>query len=729
MPPGGWTPREVFITLEVNTVEAAPAVAEVLKRPNVTNRFGPRWYNALRALLGPPAQRRLGYAALQIGRIRYWEAEFSRVSDEEIRKCGQRLRGRARGGESLDKLLPEVFGLVCVASLRTIGLRPFDVQLAAGVILHRGALAEVATGEGKTLIASLPASLNALVGKGVHVTTVNDYLARRDAEWTGPIYNAIGLTVGCLHQKMQEAERFKAYRCDITYGTASEFGFDFLRDRLKVSGDRQATPFWGPWVVNNGEYNKPLDPKVQREHHYALVDEADNIFIDEAKTPLIIANPTRDATEAEQVVYRWADKLGMQMVRDRDYILDEKKHHKVELTEEGKTLVRYSNPPVGEHSHAMDKLHEHVERAIHAHFRYRRDQHYLVEDNKVVIIDEYTGRRMPDRHWQEGLHQAVEAKEDVQITKASDHAAQITFQRYFRLYKKLAGMTGTAGNSWEMRRVYKIWVVRVPTNRPVIRKYLADRVFPNEDVKFDAVCEEIVRLHNLGRPVLIGTRSVEKSEKLSERLRAVGIDHQVLNAKPENIDREAQIVAQAGRYATVTIATNMAGRGTDIILGGNPEYMAMARLKDKYATRLDVPEEEWKRTVAEIEAVEQMKEQGRRVAALGGLHVLGTERHDAKRIDRQLSGRAARQGDPGSCAFFLALDDELLEGLGQNRQESLRERGLRGGSGNWNRYLPEFFRAQRRVERRHYRQRVDLMIYEKQRQEILKDLGADPYVD
>jgi preprotein translocase subunit SecA len=718
--------------LEANPVAAAPApaVAEVLKRPNVTNRFGPRWFNALRALFGTPAQRRLGYAALQIGRIRYWEAEFSRLSDEEIRKTGQRLRGRARGGEALEKLLPEMFGLVCVAAMRSIGLRPFDVQLAAGVILHRGALAEVATGEGKTLIACLPASLNALMGKGVHVTTVNDYLARRDAEYTGPVYQGIGLTVGCLHQKMQDADRIAAYKKDITYGTASEFGFDFLRDRLKVSGDRgQAMPFWGPWVANNGQYNKPLDPKVQREHHYALVDEADNIFIDEAKTPLIIANPTRDATPEEQVVYLWANKLGVQMIRDHHYILDEKKHHKVELTEEGKTMVRYSNPPVGEHSHAMDKLHEHVERSIHAHFRYRRDQHYLVEEGKVVIIDEYTGRRMPDRHWQEGLHQAVEAKEAVQITKASDHAAQITFQRYFRLYKKLAGMTGTAGNSWEMRRVYKIWVVRVPTNRPVIRKYLPDRVYPHEDAKFDAVSEEVVRLHNIGRPVLIGTRSVEKSEKLSQRLRKAGVEHQVLNAKPENIDREAEIVAQAGRYATVTIATNMAGRGTDIILGGNPEYMAMARLKDRYPTRLDVPEDLWKQTVTEIEAVEQMKDQGRRVAALGGLHVLGTERHDAKRIDRQLSGRAARQGDPGSCQFFLGLDDELLEGLGQVRQEVLGERGRRGGSGNWNRYLPEFFRAQRRVERRHYRQRVDLMIYEKQRQEILKDLGADPYVD
>jgi preprotein translocase subunit SecA len=716
--------------LELNTLETlpAPAAAPAAAWPNVTNRFGPRWFNYLRAIFGTPGRRRLGYAALQIDRTRYWEAEFSRLSDAEVKRRGQQLRGRARGGESLDRLLPEVFGLVCVAATRTIGLRPFDVQLAAGVVLHRGALAEVATGEGKTLVATLPASLNALLGKGVHVTTVNDYLARRDAEWTGPIYNALGLTVGVLQQKMQDADRTRAYRCDLTFGTASEFGFDFLRDRLKVSGDRgQAMPFWAPWSAM-GQFNRPLDPKVQREHHYALVDEADNIFIDEAKTPLIIANPTRLATEDEQVVYHWADRLAKQMARDNHFILDEKKQ-KVELTEEGKTLCRYSNPPLGEHSHAMDKLHEHVERAIHANHRYRRDQHYMIEDDKVVIIDEYTGRRMPDRHWREGLHQAVEAKEGAPVTKASDHAAQITFQRYFRLYKKLAGMTGTAGNTWEMRRVYKIWVVRVPCNQPVIRKYEPDRVFPTEDTKFAAVIEDVVRLHQQGRPVLIGTRSVEKSEKLSAQLRAAGIAHQVLNAKPENIDREAEIVAQAGRLGTVTIATNMAGRGTDIILGGNPEFLAWSQLKGKYPSRLDVPEELWKRTVKEIEATERMKEEGRRVASLGGLHVLGTERHDAKRIDRQLQGRAARQGDPGSCEFFMALDDELLEGLGQWRQEALRQRGLRGGSGSWTRFVPRFLRAQRRVERRHHRQRVDLMIYEKQRQEILKDLGADPYVD
>src|SRR5436309_6223759 len=371
------------------------------------------------------------------------------------------------------------------------------------------------------------------------------------------------------------------------------------------------------------------------------------------------------------------------MVRDKHFRLDEKKQ-KVELTEDGKQLARWSNPPVGPHSHAMDKLHEHIERAVQAHHRFRLDQHYMIHKEKVVIIDEFTGRRMPDRHWREGLHQAVEAKEGVPITVAADHAAQITFQSYFKLYKKLAGMTGTAWqNWWELRRVYKLWVVCVPTNRPVIRKQWPDRVFPNEQAKFEAVVEEIVRLHEQGRPVLVGTRSVEKSEALSRMLREAGIDHEVLNAKQH--EREAALVEGAGERGRVMIATNMAGRGTDIRLGPG-------------------------------------------VAEQGGLHVLGTERHEARRIDRQLAGRAARQGDPGSCQFFLSLDDELLEGLGPSRQEGLKQKGLRGGTG-WESYHAYFMNAQRRLERRHFRQRVDLMIYEKQRQAILKDLGADPYVD
>jgi preprotein translocase subunit SecA len=653
-------------------------------RASGKKRLGLRLSNYVKMLFGTPAKRRLARAALQVDPVRYWEKEYSSLNDVELRQRGLQLRGRARGGESLDRLLPEAYGLVCVAAYRTLKMRPFDVQLAGGVVIHHGAIAELATGEGKTLTASMPAFLNALSGKGVHVTTVNDYLASRDADWMMPIYSSLGLNVGVLQQQMPDQARAEAYRADITYGTASEFGFDFLRDRLKVSGFKgQATPFWAPWT-SNGQYNQPLDPKVQREHNYAIVDESDNIFIDEARTPLIIASPTRQATEEESLVYKWADHIAKGMIRDTHFTLDEKKQ-KIELTDEGRQIVRYSNPPVGPHSHAMDKLHEHVERGLHAHFRFRRDQHYMIEKGKVVIIDEYTGRRMPDRHWREGLHQAVEAKEGTQITLASDHAAQITFQSYFKLYKKLSGMTGTAAQNWmELRRVYKLWVVPVPTNQPVIRNQWPDRVFPTEDAKFAAIVEEIAQLRDRGRALLIGTRSVEKSEKLSELLHAAGIEHQVLNARQH--DREAQIVALAGQRRRVTIATNMAGRGTDI-----------------------KPNQD--------------------VLDAGGLHVLGTERHDAFRIDRQLAGRSGRQGDPGSCQFFLSLDDELLEGLGPVRQETMRLRGLRGGNADWQNYQSVFRRAQRRVERRHRRQRVDLMIYEKQRQEVLKDLGADPYVD
>jgi preprotein translocase subunit SecA len=648
------------------------------------NRFGSRAVNHARALLGLPWQRRLARAALQVPGIRHWERKYARMLDSELKQCGLSLKGRARGGESLDRLLPEAFGLVCVMSARVLKMRPFDTQLVAGVVIHHGGLAEVATGEGKTLIASLPAFLNALEGKGVHVTTVNDYLARRDAEWNGPIYTGLGLSVGVLQQQMPDQDRSQAYRSDITYGTASEFGFDFLRDRLKVSGkENQEAPFWAPWV-GGANYTQPMDPKVQRPHHFALVDEADNIFIDEARTPLIISSPTRPAAEEECVVYRWANGLALAMQHGLHFLLDEKKQ-KIELTEAGRGLVRWSNPPVGPHSHAMDKLHEHVERALQAHYRFRRDQHYMIEKEKVVIIDEFTGRRMPDRHWREGLHQAVEAKEGVPVTLAADHAAQITFQSYFRLYDKLAGMTGTAAqNTLEIRRVYKLWVVPVPTNRPIQRQQWPDRVFANEDIKFQAVAEEILRLRDQGRAVLVGTRSVEKSENLSERLKKLGVDHQVLNAKQH--EQEAHIVELAGQPARVTIATNMAGRGTDIKLGPG-------------------------------------------VAEAGGLHVLGTERHAALRIDRQLMGRAGRQGDPGSCQFFLSLEDELLEGLGPDRQERLKKKGQAGGIGDWQSYQPLFVRAQRRVERRHYRQRLDLMVYEKQRQEILKDLGADPYVD
>jgi preprotein translocase subunit SecA len=650
---------------------------------NMTGRLGLDPVNRIQAVFGSPWQRRLSRAALLVPSIRRWEREFGSLSDEEIKQTAARLRGRARGGTSLDKLLPEAFGLVCVASQRTLGLRPFDVQLAAGAVMHYVGLAELATGEGKTLTASLPAVLNSLTGKGVHVTTVNDYLAKRDAEWIGPIYQALGLSIGVLQMQMPDPQRKKAYQADITYGMASEFGFDFLRDRMKIRGGAGGLPpFWTAWGDGPAA---PLDPRIQRDLNFAFVDEADSVFIDEARTPLIIASPTRAATPEECVVYLWADALARKFRWNEHFTFDAKKD-KIELTEAGKQEVRWSNPPSGEHSHAFDKLFEHIERACHSHYRYVRDQHYMVSsENKVVIVDEYTGRPMPDRHWRDGLHQAVEAKEQVPITLASDHAAKITFQAYFRLYKKLAGMTGTAAQNWvEIRRVYKLWVVCIPTNRPVIRQHLPDRVFPTEDAKFDAVVTEVQRLQAAGRPVLIGTRSVETSEKLSAKLTAGGVEHQVLNAKQN--EQEAEIVSQAGRRGRVTIATNMAGRGTDIKLGPT-------------------------------------------VTDAGGLHVLGTERHDAKRVDRQLIGRAGRQGDPGSGQFFLSLEDELLEALGPKRQKALQELGRRGGDEDWDRFAPLFEVAQKKMEKKHYRQRLDLMFSEKQRMETLEDLGADPYVD
>lgn len=654
---------------------------------NAAGRLGSRLRNQFYRLFGSKSERRLAKAALQIPAIRHQAQLASRLSDAELKKASLLLKGRARGNEPLDKLLPEAFGLVVVAAERTLGLRFFDVQLAASHVIHQGSLAELATGEGKTLVATPAAYLNSLAGKGVHVATVNDYLARRDCEWMQPVYQALGASVAALQMQMPDPQRTAAYQCDITYGMASEFGFDFLRDRLRLRGQGQtgAQPFWEPWTGSPTRQQAATANRVQPETlFFAIVDEADSILIDEARTPLIISTATQKASEEEQIVYHWADRLAQSMRFNEHYTFDLKKQ-KIELTEPGRHLARYSNPPVGPHSHAMDKLFEHIERAIFAHVRYKRDVHYMIEEGKIVIIDEYTGRRMPDRHWRDGLHQAVEAKERVEINKQSDHAAQITFQNFYKMYKKLGGMTGTAApNNAEFARVYKLPVVVVPTNRPVRRVQEQDAVFPNEDAKFDAVVEKVRELVASGRPVLIGTRSVEKSERLSEKLTAAGIVHQVLNARQHEL--EAKIVAMAGEPGAVTIATNMAGRGTDIKLGAH-------------------------------------------VLDSGGLFVLGTERHDARRIDRQLAGRCGRQGDPGTCQFYLSLDDELLEALGTAKQKALAELGRAGGNRDWQSYQPLFDLAQKRMEKRHFKQRIDLMAYDKHRQEVLKELGADPYVD
>ncbi len=655
---------------------AAPKIA------NVPGRLGPAWLNAVRGYVERPWKRRLYRASLLIPRIRHYEKLYLTLSEEEMRKVSLRLRGRAKGGEKLDKLIPEAFGLACSAIRRVHGYQPFDVQLAAGIVMHFGGLVELATGEGKTLCAVAPTYLNALTGKGVHVTTVNDYLAKRDAEDMGPVYSLLGLSVGCIFQKMEDGPRKETYLKDVTYGTASEFGFDFLRDRLKVRGGTATTaPFWAPWFGGGAA----ADNRVQRDLNYAIVDEADSIFVDEARTPLIIANPTRPATPDEQRVYLWADRVVQTLQRDTHFRLDLKKE-KVELTDAGRQLVRYSDPPTGEHATAMDKLLETMEKALHAYHRFSRDHHYMVNaENKIVIIDESTGRPMPDRHWRDGLHQAVEAKERVEITMQSDHAAQITYQNFYRLYKKLAGMSGTLlPNFWELRKVYKRWVTKVPTNRPIKRVQFPDAVLPNENAKFTSVVAQITQMHRQGRPVLVGTRSVEKSERLSKLLHAVGVPHEVLNARQDA--RENEIVAEAGQPGRITVATNMAGRGTDIKLGPG-------------------------------------------VADLGGLHVIGTDRHEAERIDRQLAGRAGRQGDPGTAQFFLSLEDQLLEGLGVPRQRRLEALGASGATRPWAIYRRLFRKAQRRTEAKHYKQRLDLMNYDKQRQEMLQDLGADPYVD
>ncbi|MEZ6140574.1 MAG: preprotein translocase subunit SecA [Zavarzinella sp.] len=647
-----------------------------------SGRLGPIKYNQLIAKLGLGAQKRLANAATFLPAIRHFEQEFGNLSDQDLISQVNALRGRARAGDMSRDFVARGFGLCSVAVWRVLGYRAYDVQLAAGVVMFYGALCELATGEGKTLTASFPVCVRALAKKGVHVATVNDYLAKRDALEMGPVYEKLGLKCAFLQQQMEEPQRKAAYACDITYATASDFGFDFLRDRLKVRGGQVAkSHFWTPWLSQPGA--NVADNRVQRGHYFALVDEADSIFIDEARTPLIIASPTRDAKPEECIMYHWADGVARKLRRSEHFRLDIKKE-KLELTESGRMEIRYSNPPSGPHAPAMDKLVEAVEKAVHAHYRFIKDQHYVIHDGEIVIVDESTGRPMPDRHWQQGLHQAVEAKEGVTIHLAADHAASITYQSFFRTYEKLAGMTGTVvQNAREIKRVYKLTVVPVPTNRPVIREELPDRIFPTEEAKFAAVVEDVKRFHELGRPVLIGTRAVDKSERVSELLTAAGIPHVVLNAKQDK--NEAEIVSKAGQRGSVMVATNMAGRGTDIKLGPG-------------------------------------------VAELGGLHVIGTERHEAIRIDRQLKGRAGRQGDRGSAQFFLCLEDKILEALGPVRQEALI-RLAHGGQRDWQQFAKLFPMAQKLLEKRHLKQRLDLMHYERQRRELLSDLGADPFVD
>ncbi len=600
----------------------------------------------LRNLLDDNAReiKRLERIVQQINAL---EPEIGALSDDQLRAKTVEFKERLARGETLDDLLTEAFAVVREVSRRVLDMRHFDVQLMGGIVLHQGRIAEMKTGEGKTLVATLPVYLNALTGRGVHVVTVNDYLARRDSEWMGRIYKFLGLSVGLIVHGLDTAERRHAYAADVTYGTNNEFGFDYLRDNMALHPDQL----------------------VQRELYYAIVDEVDSILIDEARTPLIISGQAEKATD---LYYTFA-RLVPRLVRDQDYTVDEKAHT-VALTEEGVAKVEKMLKIENLYDDRHVELTHHLYQALKAHALMKRDRDYVVKDGQVIIVDEFTGRLMFGRRYSEGLHQAIEAKEGVRIERESQTLATITFQNYFRMYEKLAGMTGTAATEEEeFRKIYKLDVVVIPTNMPMIRRDLPDVIYKTERAKFKAVVEEIARRHATGQPVLVGTISIEKSEILSQMLKKKGVPHQVLNAKYH--EKEAEIVAQAGRLGAVTIATNMAGRGTDILLGGNPEFLAQAELKSQgYDLNLGDPQ------VNSLyrELLEKYKkitgEEHKKVVALGGLHIIGTERHESRRIDNQLRGRAGRQGDPGSTQFFSSLEDDLMRLFGSDNIAGIMDR-------------------------------------------------------
>ncbi len=574
------------------------------------------------------------------------EAELKGLSDTDLQAKTAAFKQRVANGESLDSILPEAFAVCREAGRRVVNMRHFDVQLIGGMVLHRGSIAEMKTGEGKTLVATLPIYLNALAGKGVHLVTVNDYLARRDAEWMGRIYKFLGLSVGVVVHGLNDAERQHNYRCDISYGTNSEFGFDYLRDNMKESIERY----------------------VQRDLNFAIVDEVDSILIDEARTPLIISG----SGEASADLYGKVDGIIPTLRKDIDYTVDEKAHSSM-LTDSGVDRVeRKLNVGNLYNPENIAWLH-HVTQALRAHTLYKRDVNYLIEEGEVIIVDEFTGRKMPGRRWSDGLHQAVEAKEGVEIQEENQTLATISYQNYFRLYKKLAGMTGTADTeAEEFQNIYKLDVTVIPTNKPLLRKDHHDLVYKNEKGKFRAVLAEIEDCHKRGQPVLVGTVSVEKSEVVASLLRKKGIPHSVLNAKQH--EREAHVVAQAGRKSAVTISTNMAGRGTDIILGGNAEFMARAEVDPEAAGQPGAEVDAEKFAVAFAKFKPQCDAEREEVLSAGGLHILGTERHESRRIDNQLRGRAGRQGDPGSSHFFLSLEDDLMRIFGAERISGLMER-------------------------------------------------------
>ena len=644
----------------------------------------------LAKVIGTQNDRELKRLMPSVSTINDLESGVASLSDSQLRAKTAEFRERLAGGASLDDLLPEAFAVVREAGRRVLNMRHYDVQLIGGMVLHGGKIAEMKTGEGKTLVATLPAYLNALEGKGVHVVTVNDYLARRDSEWMGRVYRFLGMSVGVIQHDLNDAQRQVAYAADITYGTNNEFGFDYLRDNMKFE----------------------LASMVQRGHYFAIVDEVDSILIDEARTPLIISGPAEMSTDLYYEVDKIIPKLkkgevhqGQVKAEDRDrleasgdYTIDEK-HKTVTLTEAGmakaEQMLSHRMEPGGLYDPANMPLLHHVQQALRAHVHYRLDVEYMIKDGQVVIVDEFTGRLMPGRRWSDGLHQAVEAKEGVKIERENQTLATITFQNYFRKYKKLAGMTGTAETEApEFGKIYTLDVNVIPTNRPLRRVEEPDLVYRTEAEKWHAIVEDIIAKQQEERPVLVGTVSIEKSERLSGMLRRKGIKHIVLNAKYHA--QEAEIVAQAGRKGAITIATNMAGRGTDILLGGNAEHMARQQaLNEGVAEKLPPGEEkfvddeefvyffmvdtfyrvkrsDWDRIYGHFKA--QCAAEHEEVVDLGGLHILGTERHEARRIDHQLRGRAGRQGDPGSSRFYLSLEDDLMRIFGTDRVSGLMQR-------------------------------------------------------
>jgi preprotein translocase subunit SecA len=663
---------------------------------------------ALAKVFGTKHDREIKKILPLVAAINDLEPEIKKLSDQELAAKTVDFKQRVANGAPLDDLLIEAFAVCREAGRRYLNMRHFDVQLIGGVVLHRGRIAEMKTGEGKTLVATLASYLNALEGKGVHIVTVNDYLARRDAEWMGRIHRSLGLTVGTIVHDLDDRQRRDAYYSDITYGTNNEFGFDYLRDNMKFQ----------------------LEDYVQRDFNFGIVDEVDSILIDEARTPLIIAGPSEESTDKYYRVNRIIPHLQRgeviegkepgQSVTTGDFTVDEK-HRTVALTEEGVLKVEKLLNTGNLYDPANIEMNHHVQQALRAHILYQNDRDYVVQDGQVIIVDEFTGRLMPGRRWSDGLHQAVEAHEGVKIERETQTLASITFQNFFRMYKKLSGMTGTADTeAAEFGKIYNLDVTVVPTNKQLIRVENADVVYRTEEEKFRNAAKEIKALNEKGQPVLVGTISVEKSERLGAILKKMGVKHEVLNAK--NHEREAHIVAQAGRKAAVTVSTNMAGRGTDILLGGNPDFLLEDRLKKTGKTPDMLPPGE----------LEQIKEQVRReieveraeVIAAGGLHILGTERHESRRIDNQLRGRAGRQGDPGSSRFYLSLQDDLLRIFGGERMQNLMLRlGLEEDVPIESKLITSrIAAAQKAVEAQHFASRKHVLEYDdvmnKQRQAV-----------